>query len=340
MKRRAILFTFFIFWTLSLIANIGQPGIWKAGGGISLLIPNDSLASKYIKMSSERVDFFVFTGFGIVNGHYTFTNTSDSKISFTMGYPINAIWRGEADNEPFGYSFRIDSLAGFEVTIDGYTEVPYPQILELSDDALDSDNWLVWEIDFAPGQTREINVTYTTPTKQTKVTNTKGQRKAHGLMYVFESGSVWKDKIDKAELFVHFMDGLTTEDVIGVRPCDQILLLKDKDKLYFNKSNWEPEPGENFYLLYQSRKNKYYSFPEGVQDRNQLYSQIQKKGKEGFQVTKSTIFTCQDILDIDTKSRYAPLVFSILGASLLLFILLIYIIIKLINKLNIDLGSE
>lgn len=332
MKRRAVYYMFFMLWTLSLQANIGQPGLWKAGGGISLLIPDDSLASKYIKMTSERVDMFVFTGFGIVNGQYTLTNTTDASISFRIGYPVNALWRGEAGDEPFGYSFRIDSLAGFEVSIDGSTEVLYPEIVQFDTEMIDAERWFVWEMQFGPGQTRNIHVTYTTPTASSKVTNFRGQRKASGLMYVFESGAAWKGVIEKAELFVHFSDGLTTEDVIGVRPCDQLRWLKEEDVLYFNKSNWEPQPGENFYLLYQSRKHKYYSYQEANQDKDQLYPAVQKKSREFLQVVENSRFTCQDILDVDSKLLYTPLVFTILGGSLLLLILLIFIIVKLIKK--------
>ncbi|MDF1697561.1 MAG: hypothetical protein P1U56_17080 [Saprospiraceae bacterium] len=324
MKMKYLLKIFFLscsfFYALTMNGNVGQPGLWKAGGGISLLLPEDMLASKFISMDSERIDIQVYSGFAVIHGHYTLTNQSNQPISFSIGYPINQLWnRSVISESPFGFSILLDSLAGFEVTMDGIASVPNV--------ASNIENWVTWPIQFLPNQMRTVEVTYIAPTQQAKMTNMSGKREDHGLIYVFETGASWKNNIQRAELFIHFLDGLSTEDVTAIRPNKEVKYLPEGDILYFSKQNWKPKAGENFYLMYATRSNKYYSFEEGVEDKEFLFKSIKKIASEEITIQNPEPFESQDILDASTTSYYGKIILFVLGGVLILFGILLTMVI-------------
>jgi hypothetical protein len=296
-----------------LYANVGQPGIWKAGGGISLIVDADSVVSQSIRMAVERVDLFVYTGFAIVRGRYELINEKSHDLHFTMGFPINTYWRGEDINDPFGYSFCVDSLASFVVKRDGrkLTEVIRPFLPGQKGEPIK--DWITWDIQFEPGQKSILEVTYITPTHHAYVTDLRGRSDVNGLVYIFESGAIWRNNIGRAELIIHFEDGLTTLDVEAVQPCEDMSYDAENNVLSMTKSNWEPSPGENFYLLYKRSKNKIYSFAEGVEDHQKLYARLDQQVRDYQLARDAPPFNCMDLSQV--KTRYAFTGILLLGIA-------------------------
>jgi len=72
------------------LANVGQPGVWHAGGGMNPFIQADSLVNEKITMQSEKITMVIYTGFAILHGQYKLLNNYNEPVSFTMGYPINS----------------------------------------------------------------------------------------------------------------------------------------------------------------------------------------------------------------------------------------------------------
>ena len=334
-KTKMVLFLFYaiLFPASSLLANIGQPGMWKAGGGMSLFVEKDSTASKFIALHSERIDLFIYSGFAIVHGHYTFLNTSESGIDLTMGYPVNSIWNGESTSEPFGYSFILDSLASFEVYAGGLpVKTKFKSTFKSKND-LDQNAWYVWSTYFRGRDTLQFDVIYLTPTQHANITNMTGKKEAHGLMYIFESGSTWKESIGEVNLYVHFEDGLSSGEVLGIRPCNEVKLIQKDDILYFHKSGWNPQNGENYYMIYKSRMNKYYSYAEAVQDKKQLFFDAREYSKKEFDTSLISDFGCSDILTIKTQTPMAGIVTYMIGAGLIIAgTVMFFLITNLKNK--------
>ena len=159
-----------------------------------------------------------------------------------------------------------------------------------------------------------------------------GKKESHGLMYIFETGASWKGAIHNADLYVHFKDGLTTEEILGIRPCNGVNLIEKDDVLYFHRSEWEPGRGENFYLIYQSRKNKYYSFKEAVQDRKQLFLIARESSKKEFDTLHKSDFNCTDILSIETYSPLGEIVTHMITAGVIILCAALFFIINNLKK--------
>jgi hypothetical protein len=315
------------FHTFTAFANVGQPGIWKTGGGISLLVPEDSLAMDIIAMESEKVDILLYSGFAVVHGQYSLVNMGDSAVEFTMGYPLASLWKNavypEGEN-PFGYSFRVDSLAHFELFVDG------KGVQGLNHKGVS--DWITWTIRFEPGQRRMIEVTYLTPTESSKVTTMHGVREGNGLMYIFESGAAWKGTIKEARLNIHLQDGLSEEEIIGIRPCGEVYSSQNSGILSLRKQNWEPGLGENFYLIYTKRENKYYSFGEAVEDKKILYQRIREQAQTELPLSHMTKMPCKDILEVDTNALYKDVLIKVFGGLLLVLLLIITLVVFWFKK--------
>lgn len=331
MKWKIILWVLLHIGTM-MAANIGQPGVWQAGGGgFALNIEADSIALNSISMLSERVDISLYSGFALVYGRYSMKNTSQDTLSFTMGYPVNGLWRGESQDEPFGYSFWVDSLAGFQVEIDGKAEEGL--VRPWTDNTYNkTGQWVTWEVDFLPMEAKEITISYMVSTEGAFVTNMSGKKEAQGLIYVFDTGGPWKGEIGKAELYIHFEDGLSQEDLIGLRPCNEMQLAEAEGKLKLEKTNWEPQKGENFYLLYTKRKNKYYPYSQGIEDREELINRARERRKELIGDDFWVRLDCADILEVETTYAFKNVISIMIAGAFFLFGLILFLIARMIKK--------
>ena len=326
-----------ILWVLLHIsvvmaANIGQPGMWKAGGGgFALNIEADSTALNSISMLSEKVDISLYSGFALVYGRYSMKNTSHDTVSFTMGYPVNGLWRGESRDEPFGYSFWVDSLSGFQVEIDGKAEEGL--VRPWTDNTYKkTGQWVTWKVDFLPMADKEITVSYMVSTEGAFVTNMTGKKEAQGLIYVFETGGPWKGEIVNADLFIHFEDGLSQEDIIGLRPCEEVKVSENVGRLKLEKRNWEPKKGENFYLLYTKRKNKYYPYSQGIEDREELINRARERRKALVGDDLWVRLDCADILEVETTYAFKNVIIIMIAGAFFLFGLILFLITRMIKK--------
>lgn len=89
------LFLIVIATSQKLFANAAQPGIWNAGGTVfTMLYPEDSLTFKKVQMVEEKIYIQLYKGYAVVKGNYLFKNTTNEKLNFKMGYPVNGIYYG------------------------------------------------------------------------------------------------------------------------------------------------------------------------------------------------------------------------------------------------------
>ena len=155
-------------------ANAAQPGIWNGGGTVfTMLYPQDSLTFKKVQMQQERIYIQLYKGYAVVKGTYLFRNATDEKLNFKMGYPVNGIYYGgEIDlNE-----VKLDSLSRFKIRAkDEWLSLLKEAHPELNNDYKSpipsSDNWMVWEMAFAPKESQSVEVYFIVNTNEAGVRN-------------------------------------------------------------------------------------------------------------------------------------------------------------------------
>src|SRR5690606_3853505 len=150
------------------LANASQPGVWNAGGTVfRMLYPEDSLTFKKVQMQQERIYIQLYKGYVVVKGVYLFRNTTNEKLNFKMGYPVNGIYSGgDVDlNE-----VTLDSLSQFKIraknewlSLQEKPNAEYGPIRNFSE------NWNVWDMTFAPKERQRVEVYFIVNTNEAGV---------------------------------------------------------------------------------------------------------------------------------------------------------------------------
>src|SRR5690606_29505988 len=151
-----------------VFANAAQPGIWNAGGTVfTMLYPEDSLTFNKVQMQQERIYIQLYKGYAVVKVTYLFRNTTDEKLNFKMGYPINAIYYG---GDVDLHEVKLDSLSQFKIrTKDEWLSLQEKPNAEYGNIRNFSDNWKVWEMTFAPNESQTVEVYFIVNTNEAGV---------------------------------------------------------------------------------------------------------------------------------------------------------------------------
>ncbi|MCB0450935.1 MAG: hypothetical protein KDC97_12530 [Confluentibacter sp.] len=250
--RLLVLFISF-FSNQKTLANAAQPGIWNAGGTVfTMVYPEDSLSFKKVQMQQERIYIQLYKGFAVVKGTYIFKNTTNERLSFKMGYPVNGIYSGgEVDlNE-----VTIDSLSRFKIKANerwlSLIKEDHPE-LNNNDRNLNpfSDNWMVWQMGFEPVETQTVEIYFIVNTNDAKVRKGYNLENRNAFIYLLESGSVWHQPIVKGNFYIQLMDGLTIEDLKGLSSGFGFLFNKTHQIYIGTKTDFSPTPKDNLIVTY------------------------------------------------------------------------------------------
>lgn len=259
-----ILFAF----SQKISANAAQPGIWNAGGTVfTMMYPQDSATFKKVQMQEEKIYIQLYPGFAVVKGWYKIRNTSKTKLKFKMGYPINGIYSG---GDKGLNQIHLDSLTQFKI-YSNKQELPLIKTKNINENIENiqafSDNWLVWEMDFLPEETKMVEIYFLVETNNGKITKGYSADRYNAFIYLLESGSVWKQPIEKGEFFVQMMQGLKENDVQGLSSGFQFLWNKNLTMAKGSKSNFSPTAQDNLIITYS----------EGIEDFNFARIILQKE---------------------------------------------------------------
>ena len=259
-----ILFAF----SQKISANAAQPGIWNAGGTFfTMMYPQDSATFKKVQMQEEKIYIQLYPGFAVVKGWYKMRNTSKTKLKFKMGYPINGIYSG---GDRGLNQIQLDSLTQFKI-YSNKQELPLIKTKKLDENIENiqafGDNWLVWEVDFLPEETKMVEVYFLVETNNGKITKGYSADRYNAFIYLLESGSVWKQPIEKGEFFVQMMQGLKENDVQGLSSGFQFIWNKNLTMAKGSKSNFSPTALDNLIITYS----------EGIEDFNFARIILQKE---------------------------------------------------------------
>lgn len=242
--------------TEKVSANAAQPGIWSAGGTVfTMLYPQDSLTFKKVQMVGEKIYIQLYKGYAVVKGTYVFKNTTPEKLSFKMGYPVNGIYSGgEVDLN----QVILDSLSKFKIKSNGlWLPLVKQANYEYGNIQNFSENWMVWQMAFAPNETRTVEVYFMVNTNDGQITKGYNSNNYNAFIYLLESGSVWKNPIEKGNFYIQLKDGLNQKDVKGLSAGFEFKYNENYQLYAGLKTNFSPTPKDNLVVTYNERNETF-----------------------------------------------------------------------------------
>lgn len=350
MTLHKILFTAFLLITITLaqktFANAAQPGIWNAGGTVyTMLYPEDAITFKKVQMQQERIFIQLYKGFAVVKGTYVFKNTTNEHLQFKMGYPINGIYSGGENDLN---QIILDSLSQFKIKANNkwlsLEKENHPEINTNTQNInAFSDNWKVWQMNFSPNEIQRVAVYFIVNTNEARIRKGYDIEKRNAFIYLLESGSVWKNNIEKGEFYIQLMNGLTPENVQGISNGFGFKFNTQYQIFAGQKTNFSPTPKDNLIINY-SQFNENFSFEKVIKQTNELFAKIDQMSQLSFEsLTYSTIklgnpYEVESTIEgtlpglLTLFVIFAPFIIGFLGVGIAVWVIIKWIRLK--KKIN------
>lgn len=262
MKKLIYLLSILTF-SVILVSNSAQPGVWNAGGSgsFTLLYPEDTIAYKKIQMKSENIYMQLYKGFATVKGNYYFKNTSTDTLKIKVGYPINNVFEN-IDYHHKVNEVRVDGLYKIKGLVNGNEAKLYKK------PNANSDNWYVWEITFPPNKITEFTVYFLVNTNNAKTIEGYNSDKKNAFIYLIETGSIWKSPIEKGDFYAQLKDNIAIDNVKTSSPTS-LFFDEENSILKFSLSDYGKTPDPNFIITYGETISNF-NF-EGITKSSELY---------------------------------------------------------------------
>ncbi|RLD77062.1 MAG: hypothetical protein DRJ10_12590 [Bacteroidetes bacterium] len=298
--RKFLIIVVFLASTYNLFGNAAQPGIFGAGafGKFYLFFPEDSIYFKKIQMQQEFITVNLYNGFAVVKGQYWMYNHENDTISMKVGYPLNATYIYNQSHE--ATEIRFDALYKLKVKINGTDQelLQLPDTLAIRWNSLEQmpnyDNtaidWYIWETTFAPKSATKIEVWFIVNTNESLVRLGYNNKRYNGFIYVLETGSIWKNPIEKGRVYIQFKDDILLDNIHGIKP-DSIFGIDNTEKnLLYDFSNLTPGFDDNIIITYGSWVENF-NWENIIEKYEEYYSEIDKSSntkinKSDFELTK------------------------------------------------------
>ena len=238
------------------LANAAQPGVWSAGGTVfTMLYPQDSLTFKKVQMATEKIYIQLYKGYAVVKGTYVFKNTTNEKLSFKMGYPVNGIYSGgEVDYN----QVLLDSLSKFKIRSNGnWLPLVKQENYEYGRIQNFSENWMVWQMVFSPNETRTVEVYFMVNTNNGQISKGYNTNHYNAFIYLLESGSVWKNPIEKGNFYIQLRDGIEQKNVKGLSAGFDFKYNAANQLYAGTKTNFSPTAKDNVVVTYAERNESF-----------------------------------------------------------------------------------
>jgi hypothetical protein len=321
---------------LLLCSNVSQPGIYNAGGmAFTMLFPEDSLAYKKVQMHEEKIYIQLYKGYAIVKGTYKMVNTSNEKLNFKMGYPINGIYNGgEVDIN----QVQLDSIYKFKVK-SNYKELPIDEsIQDESDNAMtfNNQNWLTWSMNFSPKGVNFVEVYFIVNTNDGQVAKGYNRKAVNTFVYLLESGSVWKQPIEKGNFIIELKDNLKLEDISGISSHFNFQTTTSETILVGTKSNFSPTSKDNLIITYFKHQPDF-QWESKLLQSEKLFDEIDAFSKENVS-QKLEPYEAKNPYEVQPDFwSFLPglLIFAAIAIPFVLGIVLVVFLYKFIKKKNV-----
>lgn len=332
MKKTIILLFVIIlqFYSADSYSNVAQPGLWNAGGmgNFSLLFPEDSLSYKKIQMIDEKISIQLYKGYAVVKGVYKMFNDTKNTVKIKTGYPLNGFFDGETDNNKKA-EITFDSLYGLDVKINNLPA----EIISEPDDGNQgysgNDNWYVWQNIFSPEDTTIITVYFIVNTNNTIIRQGYSKDRYNGFIYILETGSTWKQPILNGEIRIQIMDGITSEEIQGIKP-DSVFKINNAENgniLQYKFKDLSPEKADNIIITY-SENLEDFNFEKLLSEKNKLYAKIDEFSETEINSSGLVNKKFEDPFEIKSVDWGNKLmILGIIGVPLLIMIVLIILLV-------------
>ena len=260
------------FW-----ANIAQPGLWQAGGttGFTFLFPEDSVHYKKIQMQKEFISIQLHKGFAVVRGEYHMKNDMGDSVFINCGYPKNAMYNTNSNSSDLA-SIHFGELDGLEVFIDDLKVSLDQSTVELNNgdyQSFSNDSWITWKTMFPPKSITKIEVYFIVNTNNSSVRKGYTLKSYNGFIYALQSGSSWKQPIERGAIEIRFMDGMKINHVHGGRPFDKFSYDPTTRTLHYTFENLTPTSNDDIVLTY-GKRNEDFDFNRILSEKQSYFSSV------------------------------------------------------------------
>lgn len=316
-----------------VLANASQPGVWNAGGTVfTMLYPEDSLTFKKVQMQQERIYIQLYKGYAVVKGVYLFRNTTNEKLNFKMGYPINGVYYG--GNVDLN-QVTLDSLSQFKIkaknewlSLVKQPNGDYGKINSFGD------NWKVWEMAFAPEESQTVEVYFIVNTNNAGVRKGYNNERKNAFIYLLESGSVWHQPIEQGNFYVQLMDGLTTEDINGISQGFGFRYNAMHQLFAGTKTRFSPTSKDNLVVTYHER-NEHFVFDKALVQTENLFAKIDDLSLMSLETLTYTEIQTGEPYEVEsTFSGYLPMLLTlfVIYAPFIIGLIVVVIVIWAVVK--------
>lgn len=240
MKKFILILT---FGTASfLLAN--DTAVWEYPDG-SGVIP---MAEENIQMVAETVRIRVKKDTRMeVEARFTFKNLSDKPVKVTMGFPFHENWGEEFWEEEVSSKATAKDSLRFVSLVDGKKVR-----VRLKEDVTENEQipfwnrrfFFVWDVEFAPGQTRKLITRYETDWDRW---HNVDDQFSYTFTYITSSGAAWAGKITDAVISMDVPKKLarptwSDESIIYWKfSPSEPSVNPDSSRLVWHFTNWEPD---------------------------------------------------------------------------------------------------
>lgn len=237
-------------FTLPAMANVAQPGLWGGGGSnpFALLYESEREWFQQIQMKEEQITIQLFPGFAAVKGVYHMYNPLDTTIQLHTGYPKMSVqeYQGKGVHK---MDISYDELYQMQVFVnDSLIGSASASNLDYS-----NDDWVVWDMPFAPDTITTIEVYFLMRTDGATIIDGYDKVGMNGFVYVLETGALWKAPIEKGSIVLNPVK-VPFETIFGVYP-DSIFEVNDDGSLWrYQFTDLHPTSENNIAIVYEGKE--------------------------------------------------------------------------------------
>jgi len=253
-------------------AQMGKPGIGNAGGSgnYSLMYPDESGELAKLQMVDERVTVLLYPGFAVVKGCYHMYNPDTTDVFVHSGYPTSAVYDISVTNAKKEIDFR--NLQALEVFENGFP-IDIEQRANPGRTYYANNDWYIWENHFPAGDTVHVQVYFIVNTSNARLYKKSQATDINAFIYLLESGASWKKPIEKGEIRIELMGGLTLNDISGLEP--QYGFVQNGEKLLWKFKHLAPTLNDNIVLTYNATPEDF-DFEDVIRRKDDYFAEVQQ----------------------------------------------------------------
>lgn len=232
MKKLLLIVSFAFLFFIIITPNCKADDANIGGYGNTVKILNN----KDVQMKNEIINIFVSSTSTNVEIIYNFVNTSNKQIEVTMGFP-------EKMDGNYTDSYKLNNFSVFEKN--KIIETNYRN----SEEAVTPDvNWYIHTSSFEPNEKKEVINKYWI--------NNSAWSGGSWFNYVLETGASWKNKIEKVDIHVYFLEDISIYDVRSVKPAN-FFINEENQAIEWHIRDIEPTKDDNLHISWKNFHDRF-----------------------------------------------------------------------------------